>query len=82
MRFTPFMLRGRPDQTVRELNKMQDQLATLGNSIKVMSSDAKSVIIVGEGQPTDPSTGKPYPFGIYKYSIKGDRLEMEKDYGL
>lgn len=81
MRFTPFMLRGRPDQTVRELNKMQDKLNTLNHTIRVMSSDNKWCIIIGEGQGTDPSTGKPYPFGIYKYKVKGDRLEMEKNYG-
>lgn len=27
-------------------------------------------------QPIDPDTSKPYPFGIRKYAVKGDRLEL------
>lgn len=29
-----------------------------------------------ETEPINPATGKPYPFGIQKYAVKGDRLEL------
>lgn len=74
--FTPYNLKRRPDQTTRELNKMQKELAATKSSLQVTSADGKHVIIIGN-QPTDPSTKKPYPFGINQYLIKGDRLELE-----
>lgn len=80
MRFDPFMLRGRPQQTVDALNGMLEKLERMDSQIAVMSKDRKHVIIIGEGHPIDPDTGKPYPFGIRKYRIEGDRLELEHDY--
>ena len=70
----PFMLRKRPDQTSYQLNNMIAELASMKRSIKIMSDDGRSAIIIGNGQPIDPDTGKPYPFGIYKYQVLGDRL--------
>lgn len=70
----PFMLRKRPDQTSYQLNNMILELASMKRTIKVMSEDGKNVIIIGN-QPVDPSTGKPYSFGIHTYKVKGDRLE-------
>lgn len=74
--FTPYTLKHRPDQTVNALNDMEAQLKKLGDSVQVKSADGSSVIIIGN-QPVDPSTHKPYPFGINKYKVKGDRLELE-----
>lgn len=70
----PFMLRKRPDQTSMELNGMLAKLRSMEKSIKVMSEDKKTVIIIGN-QPINPTTGRPYSFGIHTYRIKGDRLE-------
>lgn len=70
----PFMLRKRPDQTSYQLNNMMSELAVMKKSVKIMSEDRKKIIIIGN-QPTDPSTGKPYSFGIHTYEVKGDRLE-------
>lgn len=67
-------LRNRPDQTVRTLNDALNVLSGMRKSIKIISEDNKNVIIIGN-QPTDPSTGKPYSFGIHTYKILGDRLE-------
>lgn len=74
MSFDSYMLRNRPDQTVDQLNEMQELLARMQNTIRVVSKDRKFVLIIGE-QPIDTSTGEPYPFGIHTYRIKGDRLE-------
>lgn len=74
MRFDPFVLRARPDQTAYTLNEILDQLDSLQRSIKVMSEDKKNVIIIGN-QPINPNTGKPYSFGIHTYRVLGDRLE-------
>lgn len=76
MTFTAFGYRRKPDQTVSELNKLADQLEGMRGSIKIKSADGKSVIIIGN-QPINPETHKPYDFGINKYKIKGDRLELE-----
>lgn len=80
MSFDPFMLRARPDQTSAELNEMLDRLNALQSSIRVVSKDKRSCIIIGEGHPVDPNTGRPYSFGIRKYRISGDKLELEHDY--
>lgn len=80
MEFTPFMLHGRPDQTAYQLNVILDRLDDMRNSIVVKSKDGENVIIIGEGHPIDPNTNKPYPFGIRKYIVRGDRLELEHDY--
>lgn len=74
MSFDSWMLKHRPDQTVDQLNQMQDQLDLMRSSIRIVSKDKKNVIIVGE-QPVNPSTGKPYSFGIHTYKLLGDRLE-------
>ena len=74
MRFDPFVLRSRPDQTSYTLNEMLERLDSLKSSIKVMSEDKKNVIIIGN-QPINPNTGKPYSFGIHTYRVLGDRLE-------
>lgn len=74
MEFTPFMLHGRPDQTAYQLNVILDILDNMKNSIVVKSKDGKNVIIIGE-QPIDPSTSRPYSFGIHTYRVLGDRLE-------
>lgn len=74
MEFTPFMLRGRPEQTAYQLNVMLDILDKMKNSIVVKSKDGKNVIIIGE-QPINPSTGRSYSFGIHTYRVLGDRLE-------
>ena len=73
-KFTSFMLKGRPDQSVDTLNQMIDRLENLENSIRVVSADKKNVIIIGN-QPINPSTGQPYSFGIHTYRVLGDRLE-------
>lgn len=73
-RFTPFMLKGRPDQSVDTLNQMIARLEELNDHIHIVSADKKNVIIIGN-QPINPSTGLPYSFGIHTYQIKGDRLE-------
>lgn len=74
--FTPYNLKSRPDQTTRELNKMQDAIAAMEGSLQIRSADGQHVIIIGN-QPINPSTKKPYDFGINKYKILGDRLELE-----
>lgn len=80
MSFTSWMFRNRPDQTVDTLNEMLTRLDALQSSIRVVSKDKKNVIIIGEGHPVDPNTGRPYSFGIRKYRIRGDKLELEHDY--
>ena len=74
MRFDSWSLKNRPDQTVSKLNEMFDSLNGMKKSIKIMSEDHKNVIIIGN-QPINPSTGKPYSFGIHTYQVLGDRLE-------
>lgn len=76
MIFTPYNLSHRPDQTVDNLNKMADRIEGFTKSVKIKSEDGSSVIIIGN-QPINPATHKPYDFGINKYKIKGDRLELE-----
>lgn len=77
--FTPFTLKRRPDQTSYSLNQLASKLQEMEGSIKVISSDRKNVIIIGNGHPIDPKTKKPYPFGIRKYRISGDRLTLERE---
>lgn len=71
---TSEMFKKRPDQTAYQINLILDRLETMENTIMVRSRNRDRVIIIGE-QPIDPSTRKPYPFGIHTYEIKGDRLE-------
>ena len=74
MRFNSSDLRHRPDQTVWSLNEMKDEIAHMKHSIRILSEDKSNVIIIGN-QPINPSTGKPYSFGIHTYKVLGDRLE-------
>lgn len=74
MRFSSPSFRHRPDQTVYTLNEMLDKLSRMESSIRVTSEDKKSIIIIGN-QPVNPSTGKPFSFGIHTYKVLGDRLE-------
>lgn len=74
MSFNSYDLKKRPDQTVYTLNEMLDKLSRMESSIRVTSEDKKSIIIIGN-QPVNPSTGKPFSFGIHTYKVLGDRLE-------
>lgn len=74
-KFTSNALRKAPDQTIYGLNELRQQVASTRSTIRVTSSDGKSVIIIGN-QPIDPTTKKPYGFGIKRYAVKGDRLEL------
>lgn len=75
-KFTSNGMRRAPDQTTFRLNEMRQRMEAARSSIRLVSADGKSVIILGEGHPIDPATRKPYPFGIRKYAVKGDRLEL------
>lgn len=74
MSFNSNDLRRRPDQTVWALNQMLNKLEAFESTIRITSRDGKNVIIIGN-QPINPSTGKPYSFGIHTYRVLGDRLE-------
>lgn len=73
-KFTSNGLRHSPDQTVYRMNEIRQKMESNRGSIRVVSEDGKNVIIIGN-QPIDPTTKKPYPFGIRRYAVKGDRLE-------
>ena len=74
-KFTSSGLRRAPDQTVFGMNELRQQMAATRSSLRITSEDGKDVIIIGN-QPIDPTTKKPYPFGIIRYAVKGDRLEL------
>ena len=74
-KFTSNGMRRAPDQTVFRLNEMRQSLSRSRSTIAVVSKDGKNVIIIGE-QPINPTTKKPYDFGINRYAVKGDRLEL------
>lgn len=74
MSFNSYDLKKRPDQTVYDLNQILARLDQIQNSLRIKSADGKNVIIIGN-QPINPSTGKPYSFGIHTYQVLGDRLE-------
>lgn len=74
MIFTPFTLKGRPEQTAEQLNEMLERLERMRSSIILKSKDDNVIMILGN-QPTNPATGKPYSFGIHTYRRLGDRLE-------
>lgn len=74
-KFTSHGMRHSPDQTVYGMNELRQQMAAARSSLRLVSEDGKDVIILGN-QPIDPSTKRPYAFGIKKYAIKGDRLEL------
>lgn len=74
MSFNSYDLKKRPDQTVYDLNQILARLDQVQSSLRIKSTDGKNVIIIGN-QPINPSTGKPYSFGIHTYQVLGDRLE-------
>lgn len=74
-KFTSYGMRKSPDQTTFRLNELRQQMESNRGSIRVVSRDTKDVIIIGN-QPINPTTKKPYPFGICRYAVKGDRLEL------
>lgn len=74
-KFTSRGMRQAPDQTTFRLNEMRRQMELNRGTIRVVSEDGKDVIIIGN-QPINPTTKKPYPFGINRYAVKGDRLEL------
>lgn len=74
MSFNSYDLKKRPDQTVYDLNQILLVLEQIQSSLRIKSADGKNVIIIGN-QPINPSTGKPYSFGIHTYQVLGDRLE-------
>lgn len=78
MIFTPHALRRRPDQTTFSMNELAKLVGDMQSTIRVTSRDKGHVIIIGE-QPLNPATKKPYEFGIKKYAVKGDRLELKGD---
>lgn len=73
-RFTSRALRKSPDQTVYGLNQLARDAREARSSLRVTSEDGSAIIIIGN-QPTNPTTRKPYEFGVWKYAVKGDRLE-------
>ena len=73
-KFTSSGMRHAPDQTTFRLNEMRQQMESNRGSIHVVSEDKNDIIVIGN-QPIDPTTKKPYPFGIRRYAVKGDRLE-------
>lgn len=74
-KFTSNALRRSPDQTVYGFNQLRQEVAATRSSLRLWSEDGKDVIIIGN-QPINPATRKPYGFGIRKYAVKGDRLEL------
>ena len=73
-KFTSNALRRAPDQTVFGMNELRQQIAAAQSSLRITSEDGSVIIVIGN-QPIDPTTRKPYPFGVRKYAVKGDRLE-------
>lgn len=74
-KFTSGGMRRAPDQTTFRLNEMRQQMEAARSSIRLSNEDGSVIIVIGL-QPINPATGKPYPFGIQKYAVKGDRLEL------
>ena len=74
-KFTSSGMRKAPDQTSFQLNELRQQMESNRGSIRVVSEDGKNVIIIGN-QPINPTTKKPYNYGINRYAVKGDRLEL------
>ena len=74
-RFTSRAMHRAPDQTVYGLNQLASQLEGMKKSLQIMSDDGSAIIVIGN-QPINPTTKKPYEFGIKRYAVKGDRLEL------
>lgn len=74
-RFTSRGMRRTPDQTVYGLNQLSSAIEGMKSSLRITSSDGSDIIVIGN-QPIDPTTKQPYPFGIRRYAVKGDRLEL------
>lgn len=73
-KFTSKAIRRAPDQTVYGLNQIAQDIKGIKSSLRILSEDG-SVIIIAGNQPLNPTTRKPYDFGVWKYAVKGDRLE-------
>ena len=67
-KFTSNGLRRAPDQTTFRLNEMRQQMEGMRSSIRIVSQDGDDIILLGT-QPIDPTTKKPYPFGIRRYAV-------------
>lgn len=74
-KFTSYGMRKAPDQTTFRLNEMRQLMESSKGSIRVVSEDKNDILVIGN-QPINPTTKKPYPFGICRYAVKGDRLEL------
>lgn len=72
-KFTSGALRSLPDQTVYSLNELAQELETGRGSLRITAKDGSAIIVIGN-QPMNPSTKKPYAFGVRRYLVKGDRL--------
>ena len=74
-RFTSRAMRRAPDQTVYGLNQLAQDIKGIKSSLRILSEDGSVIIVIGN-QPINPTTKKPYEFGIKRYAVKGDRLEL------
>lgn len=72
-KFTSKALRHLPDQTVYDLNQLKSETKEIKSSLRILSEDGSVIIVIGN-QPIDPTTKKPYGFGVRRYLVKGDRL--------
>lgn len=72
-RFTSNAMRRTPDQHTYGLNQLASELKGMKSSLRILSEDGSVIIIIGN-QPMDPTTKKPYGFGVRKYLVKGDTL--------
>lgn len=73
-RFTSRAMRRIPDQHTYGLNQLAQDVKGMKSSLRITSEDGSVMIIIGN-QPINPTTRKPYEFGVWKYAVKGDRLE-------
>lgn len=72
-RFTSNAMRRTPDQHTYGLNQLASELKGMKSSLRILSEDGSVIIVIGN-QPMDPTTKKPYGFGVRKYLVKGDTL--------
>lgn len=73
-KFTSSGMRRSPDQHTYSLNQLSADIRGMKSSLRITSDDGSAIIVIGN-QPTNPTTRKPYEFGVWKYAVKGDRLE-------
>ncbi len=72
-KFTSNAMRRTPDQHTYGLNQLASELKGMKSSLRILSEDGSVIIVIGN-QPMDPTTKKPYGFGVRKYLVKGDTL--------